>query len=119
MLSGRLRNSLLKRTLKTKLAFGLKEALIIGGGFGGLHGAAAFDPQRHRGKSRAVSTALGAAAGAGTAALVDPLARAALRAGLPPIPVVLGSAGLDFIGSTLPTNMYLKSKPKQTHGGSR
>ena len=119
MLSDRLRSSLLKRALKTKLAFGLKENLIIGGVLGGLHGATAFDPQKHKGKSRAVSTALGTAAGAGTAAIVDPLARAAFRAGVPPIPVMLGSLGLDYIGSTLPTTMYLRSKPKQTYGGSR
>ena len=119
MLSDRLRSSLLKRVLKTKLAFGLKENLILGGALGGLHGATTFDPQKHRGKSKAVSTAIGAASGAGSAALVDPLVRAGYRAGVPPLPLMLGAVGLEYLGSTIPTSMYLKSKPKQTYGGSR
>ena len=119
MLSDRLRSSLLKRALKTKLAFGLKENLILGGAFGGLHGATAFDPQRHKGKSRAVSTAIGAASGVGSAALVDPIVRAGYRAGIPPIPLMIGALGLESLGSTIPTSMYLRSKPKQTYGGSR
>lgn len=119
MLSDRLRSSLLKRSLKTKLAFGLKENLALGGLFGGFHGASVFDPQKHRGKSRTVSAGLGALGGAGAAALTEPLVRAAFKRGMPTIPVVLGAGALEYFGSGLPAAMYLKSKPKQTYGGLR
>ena len=114
MLRDKLRESLLRRSFKSKLAFGLKENLLLGGGLGGVMGFIKANPKEYPDKSRLTATGLGALGGAGASLLSAPLMDAAFRSpGAAKVPLFAASLASELLLPQIPIDAYLKSRPKQ------